>query len=50
MKELSALDTVRKYLSLYMAICASDAKEMGDDDLAEQLYDASVAYEISRRD
>ncbi len=50
MDELSALDIMRKNMALYLAICATDAAAVGDDDLAEQLYDASIAYEISRRD
>lgn len=47
--ELTQLQSLRKYLSLYMAIIASEMKEMGDDELAEQLYSASRAYELAMR-
>lgn len=50
MNDPSLIDIMRRNLALYIAIAASDAAEIGDDDLAEQLYSASIAYELSRRE
>lgn len=47
--ELTQLQSLRKYLSLYIAIIASEQQQMGDTELAEQLYSASRAYEIAMR-
>ena len=47
--ELTELQKMRKYLALYMAIAASDMKQLGDNELSEQLYDASRAYELAMR-
>ena len=48
MDELTPIDIMRKNMALYMAICASDAEAVGDDDLAEILYEASAAYQVAQ--
>ena len=47
--ELTPIQMVRKYLSVYMAVVAADMDQMGDHELAEQLYDCSRAYELAMR-
>ena len=46
--ELSPIEIMRKNMAAYLAIVASDAEAVGDDDLAALLYEASVAYQVAR--
>ena len=48
MDELSPIDIMRKNMAVYLAICATDAEAVGDDDLADLLYEASVAYQVAQ--
>ena len=47
--ELTELQKMRKWLPLYLAIAASDMKQLGDDELSEMLYETSKAYELAMR-
>ena len=48
--QLTEMQKLRKYLSLYVAIIASEQEQLGNSELAEQLYSASRAYELAQRE